>query len=270
MRQLVQPTPVRGIFCCAEQRQDPLQVGDAAVQDSVTLSVERTAVVSPTGYTPGDFGVEEDEVDACPLRAGQSGGKRCAHVFLPQVGHEGFALISSVHATIIGQQQECPGRLRRRDHSRPPLNHLGCSRCWFRLILCVFDDLGESDVGLILFAGDGDTSSPDVGWSYSGFAEFRRELARAEGFDLGEMWGFGGDRPWSDVSTSLERLLDRPDDGGGELSSTECAVLLPRIEAIADHWRSEAGVPRTHIDAAQQLAVVLRLCIAKDVELLFL
>ncbi|CAM5722362.1 hypothetical protein SMICM304S_05280 [Streptomyces microflavus] len=41
-------------------------------------------------------------------------------------------------------------------------------------------------MGLILFAGDGDTSSPDVGWSYSGFAEFRMELARAEGVDLGE------------------------------------------------------------------------------------
>ncbi|MGW2477611.1 hypothetical protein [Streptomyces sp. NPDC001665] len=87
-------------------------------------------------------------------------------------------------------------------------------------------------MGLILFPGDGDTSSPDVGRPYSGFASFRRQLARAEGFDLDEKWGFGGERGWSDVSTSLEPLLDRPDDGGGELSPTECAALLPRSEGI--------------------------------------
>ncbi|WP_276565741.1 hypothetical protein [Streptomyces erythrochromogenes] len=128
----------------------------------------------------------------------------------------------------------------------------------------------ENDVGLTLFPADGDTRSPDVGWSYSGFAAFRRQLARAEGFDLDVMRGFGGERAWSDVSTSLEPLLDRPDDGGGELSPAECAALLPRLEAIVDQWRNGAGVPRTHIDAAQQLTVVLRLCVAKDVELLFL
>lgn len=58
-------------------------------------------------------------------------------------------------------------------------------------------------MGLVLFPGDGDNSSPDVSWSYSGFAAFRRQLARAEGLTLCEMWGFGGERPWSDVSTSL-------------------------------------------------------------------
>ncbi|WP_106396758.1 hypothetical protein [Actinocorallia populi] len=125
-------------------------------------------------------------------------------------------------------------------------------------------------MGLILFPGDGDTSSPDIAWSYSGFDAFRQELARAEGFSLSEMRGLGGDHPWSDVSTLLEPLLDRPDDGGGELSPSECAAILPRLEAIADQWRTEVDVPRTHINAAQQLMVVLRFCVSKDVELLFL
>ena len=125
-------------------------------------------------------------------------------------------------------------------------------------------------MGLTLFPGDGDTSSPDVAWSYSGFAAFRQELAQAEGFALSEMRGFGGDRPWSDVSTSLEPLLNRPDNGGGELSPSECAAILPRLEAIVDQWRTEADAPRAHINAAQQLTVVLRLCVSKDVELLFL
>lgn len=71
-----------------------------------------------------------------------------------------------------------------------------------------------------------------------------------------------------DVSTSHEPLLDRPDDGGGELSPTECAALLPRLGVIAGQWRNEVGVSR--IDAAEQLTVVLRLCVTTDVELLFL
>ncbi|MET9951990.1 hypothetical protein ABZ135_10645 [Streptomyces sp. NPDC006339] len=125
-------------------------------------------------------------------------------------------------------------------------------------------------MGLILFPGDGDAGSPEVAWSYTGFAAFRRHLAQAEGFALSEMRGFGGERPWSGASTSLVPLFDRPDGGGGELSPTECAALLPRLEAIADQWRSAVDVPREHAEAARRLTDVLRFCVAKDVELLFL
>ncbi|WP_406462084.1 hypothetical protein OH768_43365 [Streptomyces sp. NBC_01622] len=69
-------------------------------------------------------------------------------------------------------------------------------------------------MGLMLFPGDGDVTSPDAAWSYSGFDMFRRWLAQAEGFALGEMYGFGGDRPWSSVTTVLKPLLDHPDDDG--------------------------------------------------------
>lgn len=126
-------------------------------------------------------------------------------------------------------------------------------------------------MGLVLFPGDGDNSSPDVSWSYSGFAAFRRCLAQAEGFDLSEMWGFGGDRPWSDVTTALEPLLDRPDDGGDDLSSADCAVILPRLEAIADEWaqNSDDTLLHQHLADARRLADVLRLCVKKHVPLLF-
>ncbi|MEE1832588.1 hypothetical protein [Streptomyces sp. SP17KL33] len=127
-------------------------------------------------------------------------------------------------------------------------------------------------MGLILFPGDGDASSPDVSWSYGGFAAFRARLAQAEGFTLSEMRGFGGERPWGDVPTALKPLLDRPDDGGGELSAAECATILPRLDAITDQWRHQADDPllRQHTDDARQLAVVLRLCVEKDVGLVFL
>ncbi|WP_342787014.1 hypothetical protein [Streptomyces cyaneus] len=57
-------------------------------------------------------------------------------------------------------------------------------------------------MGLVLFLGDDDVTSPDVSWSYSGFHMFREWLARSEGFDHTEMYGFGGDRPWSRKQSS--------------------------------------------------------------------
>ncbi|MDX3454614.1 hypothetical protein PV396_22150 [Streptomyces sp. ME02-8801-2C] len=128
-------------------------------------------------------------------------------------------------------------------------------------------------MGLILFPGDGDASSPDVAWSCTGFDAFRRRLAQAEGSTLAEMRGFGGERAWCDVPTALAPLLNRPDNGGGELSSTECAAILPRLEAIADQWQDETGdslLHQRHLDEARQLTAVLRLCVEKDVDLLFL
>lgn len=127
-------------------------------------------------------------------------------------------------------------------------------------------------MGLVLYPADGDASSPDVSWSYSGFAAFRRRLAQAEGFVISEMWGFGGQRPWNEVSTVLEPLLDHPDDGGDDLSPADCAVMLPRLETITDQWAQDGDdmLLHEHIEDARQLAVVLRLCIEKNVPLHFL
>ncbi|MFJ9870919.1 hypothetical protein [Streptomyces sp. NPDC101165] len=125
-------------------------------------------------------------------------------------------------------------------------------------------------MGLCLFPDVDDIDSPDISWSYSGFAAFRRRLAEAEGVDLTEMWGFGGERPWSDVSTTLEPLLDHPDDAG-ELSPAECAAILPRLEEVIDEWLSEgdAATLSRHIEDARQLVVVLRLCVEKGAAVLF-
>jgi hypothetical protein len=126
-------------------------------------------------------------------------------------------------------------------------------------------------VGLVLYPGDGDLNSPDVTWSYTGFGGFRHRLAQAEGFILSEMWGFGGERPWSEVRTPLERLLHHPDDGGDDLSPAECAAILARLAEIIDQWQQAPIDPllQAHLDDARQLAVVLRLCVAKDVALIF-
>ncbi|MGV9316564.1 hypothetical protein ACWDR0_30925 [Streptomyces sp. NPDC003691] len=127
-------------------------------------------------------------------------------------------------------------------------------------------------MGLVLFPGDGDNSSPDVSWSYSGFAAFRRRLAEAEGFVLDEMRGFGGERPWTQVCTALEPLLDHPDDGGDDLSPVECASMLVRLEVITDRWAREDGdqLLQQHIEDARKLAAALRVCVEKEVPLAFL
>ncbi|MFG2296290.1 hypothetical protein [Streptomyces sp. NPDC048603] len=128
-------------------------------------------------------------------------------------------------------------------------------------------------MGLCLFPGDGDVDGLDVSFSYGDFALFRRRLAIAEGFDLGEMFGFGGDRPWAEVSTVLEPLLNHPDDHGESLSPSECAVILPRLEAVLVEWLSAEFrdvVFEEHIRDARDLVAVLNVCVRKNVELCFM
>ncbi|MEU7019606.1 hypothetical protein ABZ990_02960 [Streptomyces sp. NPDC046203] len=123
-------------------------------------------------------------------------------------------------------------------------------------------------MGLVLFPGDGDDGTPDVSWSYSGFAVFRRRPAEAEGFDLSEMRGFGGERLWTEVSTALEPLLDHPGTGGADLPPAACASMLGRLREIIERWVAEsAGDPRLRRaqEDARRLAEVLRLCVEKDV-----
>ncbi len=126
-------------------------------------------------------------------------------------------------------------------------------------------------MGLVLFPRDDNVTSPDVSWSYTGFNKFREWLAQAEGFALAEMHGFGGDRPWSSVSTTLAQLLDHPDDDAPDLTPAQCAAMLPRLEAILDQRQHDGGDPvlQRHTDDARHLVAVMRFCLNKDVELIF-
>ncbi|MFH9427438.1 hypothetical protein ACH4JZ_04035 [Streptomyces sp. NPDC017615] len=126
-------------------------------------------------------------------------------------------------------------------------------------------------MGLTLFPADGDVTSPDISWSYSGFHLFRKWLARAEGFTLAEMDGFGGDRQWHSVSTTLAPLLDHPDDDGPDLTPGQCAAMLPRLQAmldLRDPEEADAAYLR-RMEDVDELVTVLRLCVDKGVELIF-
>ncbi|MFE8947987.1 hypothetical protein [Streptomyces sp. NPDC007856] len=122
-------------------------------------------------------------------------------------------------------------------------------------------------MGLMLFPGVDDVASPDVSWSYTGFSTFRKWLAQTEGFALAEMDGFGGERQWSSVSTTLAPLLNHPDDDGPDLAPAQCAAMLPRLEALLDQRRTDDSDPvlRRRIEDVSQLVTVLRFCVAKTV-----
>ncbi|MGW2075245.1 hypothetical protein ACWCPK_43725 [Streptomyces sp. NPDC001953] len=124
-------------------------------------------------------------------------------------------------------------------------------------------------MGLMLAPGDDNVTGPDVSWSYTGFNMFREWLAQAEGLALAEMNGFGGDRMWDSVSTTLAPLLDHPDDEGS-LTPTQCVAMLPRLEAITDQQPKDGDpVHERRVDDVRQLVAVVRYCLEKEVELIF-
>jgi hypothetical protein len=123
----------------------------------------------------------------------------------------------------------------------------------------------------MLFPSVDDVASPDISWSYTGFGMFRKWLAEAEGFTLAEMDGFGGDRQWCSVSTTLGPLLNHPDDDGPDLAPAQCAAMLPRLEAILGQRQPDDSDPvlRRRIEDVGQLITVLRFCVEKGVALTF-
>lgn len=75
-------------------------------------------------------------------------------------------------------------------------------------------------------------------WSYTGFARFRERLAENEGFTLGEMQGFHGDRSWDEIASPLKPLLNHS-DCDGEMTSEEAAQVWPRLVEIAENRRGD-------------------------------
>lgn len=120
-------------------------------------------------------------------------------------------------------------------------------------------------------------------WAYGGFMQFRRALARAEGFDLSQMIGFRNDfeprqepglRDWRSVDTNLRPLLYHS-DCDGEMTWVECARVEPRLSEILDNWSSghiPSGLDGYHefyLEEGRLLAEAMRECVATRTELRF-
>ncbi|WP_220506377.1 hypothetical protein [Microbispora sp. H10830] len=121
----------------------------------------------------------------------------------------------------------------------------------------------------VILTPDNDDVTCNVSWSCTWFGYFRRELATAEGFDLDSMAGFGGDRSWDTVETSLAPLLNHPDDSG-DLTAAECAQVLPRLSEIISSWRTRPSEHwQAYAERGQDLIEVLQVCIRQGVSLMF-
>jgi hypothetical protein len=70
-------------------------------------------------------------------------------------------------------------------------------------------------------------------WSYSGFGEFRNELASLVGIELHAMEGFGGELPWSSVKPDAINILLDHSDCDGKLTAEECRAIAPRLLELA-------------------------------------
>lgn len=110
-------------------------------------------------------------------------------------------------------------------------------------------------------------------WSYGGFGQFRRRLARHIGLDLEQMHGFGGEGDWAAVASPLRHLLDHADDRG-ELTPKQAAELAPVLrQALEEIGRGvEPGEDvRWDYDrrAGAELVQLLELCAREDLPVEF-
>lgn len=74
-----------------------------------------------------------------------------------------------------------------------------------------------------------------VSFSYGGFAQFRRELAKEIDVKLDEMEGFGGEKSFEKIEDAIKYFLDHS-DCDGELEPKYCKLIAPRMKEIADKW----------------------------------
>lgn len=83
-----------------------------------------------------------------------------------------------------------------------------------------------------------DFSHTDARWAYSGFANFRRRLAKEIGMDLDAMEGFGGDIKFELFKDDIIPLLDHS-DCDGELTVEECKKVAPRLRELVSGWEDD-------------------------------
>lgn len=109
-------------------------------------------------------------------------------------------------------------------------------------------------------------------WSYLGFGQFRRRLARHIGVDLEQMYGFGGEGDWSTIASPLRHLLDHADDRG-ELTPAQAAELAPALRRALAELAQDVDPDDLAWDydrrAGAELVQLLELCVAEGLPVEF-
>lgn len=79
-------------------------------------------------------------------------------------------------------------------------------------------------------------SQGNAAWSYKGFHEFRKRLAREIGMNLDQMDGFDTPgMPWRNVIDPIAPLLNHADNTG-YLTIDDCLKVAPRLRVLVAHW----------------------------------
>lgn len=86
-------------------------------------------------------------------------------------------------------------------------------------------------MGLDICVGHPSRDGNSIHHSYSGFAAFRRRIARQIGIDLDRMVGFGGRRSWAKIADPLAALLNHS-DCGGKISPKACRAAALRLREV--------------------------------------
>lgn len=102
-----------------------------------------------------------------------------------------------------------------------------------------------------------DFNGADAHWSYSGFNNFRKRLAKEINIDLERMEGFTKDGsigiPWENTDAIIP-LLDHS-DCDGSISSVKCLKIAPRLLELIKDWPDDYDK-----DQATKLAKGMRTC----------
>ena len=78
-------------------------------------------------------------------------------------------------------------------------------------------------------------SISDASWSYSGFHQFRKRLAASIGFNLDDMYGFGGTGSWALIKDNIKPFL-KHSDCSGYLTIQQMTKVIPRLRIITACW----------------------------------
>lgn len=106
-------------------------------------------------------------------------------------------------------------------------------------------------------------------WSYSGFNQFRRDLAKEEGLNIQDMAGYGGTLEWDDTATDLRPLFNHS-DCDGYIDAFDCEDMVPRLKQISEAWKSDSEVGRQYyIDQLDSLIKGMEHCAEHGCALVF-
>lgn len=104
-------------------------------------------------------------------------------------------------------------------------------------------------------------------WSYSGFMDFRKRIAKSINIDLEEMEGFSkkhpvdpeyrkiGTYPWEKIKSPIKHFLNHSDHEG-HLNWKHCLLIASQLKVILLLWENNGYYDDCEYDATNGLILV--------------